>query len=86
MPNGDIVSGTSDGMVRVFSTADERWASENEIKEYEEHVARQALPSQQVGDVKKSDLPGLEALNEPGRKPGENKMVRNGDTVELHQV
>lgn len=66
MPNGDIVSGCSDGLVRVFSESEERWASEADLKEYDERVASQALPSQQVGDVKKSDLPGPEALNNPG--------------------
>ncbi|KAF5380915.1 hypothetical protein D9615_004162 [Tricholomella constricta] len=85
MPNGDIVSGCSDGIVRVFSASEERWASESDLKEYDEKVASQALPSQQVGDVKKSDLPGLEALAVPGKKPGEVKMVRNGALVEAHQ-
>ncbi|RDB21127.1 Phospholipase A-2-activating protein [Hypsizygus marmoreus] len=85
MPNGDIVSGCSDGVVRVFSNSKERWASEADLKEYDAKVASQALPSQQVGDVKKSDLPGLEALTQPGKKPGEVKMVRNGALVEAHQ-
>lgn len=66
MPNGDIVSGCSDGIVRVFSASEERWASAEILKEYDDHVARQALPTQQVGDVKKSDLPGPEALNTHG--------------------
>lgn len=66
MPNGDIVSGCSDGVVRVFSEYKERWASDQDLKEYDDKVAAQSLPSQQVGDVKKSDLPGLEALNVPG--------------------
>ena len=66
MPNGDIVSGCSDGIVRVFSASEERWASAENLKEYDDHVASQALPTQQVGDVKKSDLPGPEALNTPG--------------------
>ena len=66
MPNGDIVSGCSDGVVRVFSESKERWASEQDLKEYDDKVAGQALSSQQVGDVKKSDLPGLDALNAPG--------------------
>jgi len=66
MPNGDIVTGCSDGVVRVFSESEERWASAADLKEYDDQVANQALPSQQVGDVKKSDLPGLEALETPG--------------------
>lgn len=83
MPNGDIVSGCSDGVVRVFSTSEERWATAEDLKAYEDTVASQSIPScvfsnfpsingsdvlkrQQVGDVKKSDLPGLEALSDPG--------------------
>jgi phospholipase A-2-activating protein len=102
MPNGDIVSGCSDGVVRVFSESKERWASEQDLKEYDDKVAGQAIPSEQVGDVKKSDLPGLDALNAPGtsfllsligflniytgKKSGEVKMIKNGSLVEAHQV
>lgn len=32
MPNGDIVSGTSDGMVRVFSESEDRWANSEDLK------------------------------------------------------
>ncbi|PFH54172.1 hypothetical protein AMATHDRAFT_72694 [Amanita thiersii Skay4041] len=85
MPNGDIVSGCSDGVVRVFSASEERWASESDLKAYDEQVASQALPAQQIGDIKKSDLPGPEALASPGKKSGEVKMVKNGDIVEAHQ-
>lgn len=66
MPNGDIVSGCSDGFVRVFSASEERWASQEDLKSFDDQVASQALPKEQVGDVKKSDLPGLEALGTPG--------------------
>jgi len=66
LPNGDIVSGCSDGVIRIFSASKERWASEEDLREYENQVASQALPSQQVGDVKKNDLPGPEVLSTPG--------------------
>ena len=66
MPNGDIVSGSSDGVVRVFSASEERWATQEDLQQYENSVASQALPSQVVGDVKKSDLPGSDILNAPG--------------------
>ena len=86
MPNGDIVSGCSDGKVRVFSAVESRWANTEQLKAYDDLVASTALPAQQVGDVKKDDLPGVEALSRPGNKPGEVKMVRNGELVEAHQV
>lgn len=66
MPNGDIVTGASDGIVRIFSEAEERWASAEDLKAYDDLVASQALPAQQIGDVNKSDLPGPEALSTPG--------------------
>lgn len=66
MPNGDIVTGCSDGVVRVFSAQEGHWAPADQLKAYDDLVASQALPAQQVGDVKKSDLPGPEALVEPG--------------------
>ena len=63
------MSGCSDHVVRVFSVAEERWLPEADLKVYDEQVANQTLPSQQIGDVKKSDLPGLEGLNVPGEQP-----------------
>ena len=61
-------------------------ANAEQLKAYDDLVASTALPAQQVGDVKKDDLPGVEALSRPGNKPGEVKMVRNGELVEAHQV
>ena len=45
MPNGDIVTGSSDRVVRIFSANEERWASAVELKSFEDAVANQALPS-----------------------------------------
>lgn len=66
MPNGDIVTGTSDGKVRIFSAAEERWAPVQELKAYDAELAATAVPAEQVGDVKKDELPGEEALLQPG--------------------
>ena len=66
MPNGDIISGCSDGIVRIFSESEDRWASAEDLKTFDDQVANQALPSQTIGDVKKTDVPGLESLAEPG--------------------
>ncbi|KAG0632820.1 WD40-repeat-containing domain protein [Tuber brumale] len=82
--NGDIVSGASDRIVRVFSREEKRWADEGALKAFEDSVAASTIPSNQVGDVKKDDLPGPEALRQPGKKDGQVVMVRNGETVEAH--
>jgi phospholipase A-2-activating protein len=67
MPNSDIVSGCSDGIVRIFSASEGRWASQADLAEYDNKVATQTLPAQVVGNVQKSDLPGPEALTAPGQ-------------------
>jgi phospholipase A-2-activating protein len=43
MPNGDIVTGCSDGTVRIYSAAEERWASEEDLKKYDELISMQAI-------------------------------------------
>ncbi|CAD6896898.1 unnamed protein product [Tilletia controversa] len=85
LENGDIVCGSSDHVIRVFTLDPKRVADAAEIQTYDETVASQTLNKSQVGDVKKDDLPGVEALSEPGSKEGQTKMVRNGEIVEAHQ-
>ena len=56
------------------------------MQDYEAALAKSTINTQQIGDVKKSDLPGPEALQQPGRKEGQVKMIKNGDKVEAHMV
>jgi len=86
LPNGDLVTGGSDGVVRVFSRNKERIATDEQLKQFADSVAQSAIPKNQVGDVNKDKLPSLAILtNTVGRKDGEVKMCRNGDNVEAHQ-
>lgn len=43
------------------------------------------MPSNQVGDINKDQLPDASALLAPGNKEGEVRMVRSGAVVEAHQ-
>jgi phospholipase A-2-activating protein len=65
-PNGDIVCGSSDGEVRVFTRERGRIADEKDIKEFEEKVANSAIPQESLGDISKEKLPGLSALQQKG--------------------
>ncbi|GAA6027019.1 hypothetical protein JCM8097_006044 [Rhodosporidiobolus ruineniae] len=86
LANGDIAAGASDGLVRVYTRSEERVASAQDLAEYEDQVSKAAVNSSQIGDLKKSDLPGPEALDQPGRKEGDVKMVKTvGGTVEAYQ-
>lgn len=83
--NGDVAASTSDGMVRVFSKDPSRQASQDIQEVFKEEISKCSLAAQQeLGGVKLSDLPGPEALYEPGKKDGQTKMVRTGDKVAVH--
>ncbi|GAA5978453.1 hypothetical protein JCM10908_004359 [Rhodotorula pacifica] len=86
LSNGDIAAGASDGLVRLYTRSKDRVASNADLATYEEQVAKTALNSSQIGDLKKSDLPGAEALHEPGKKEGDIKLVKtDGGSVEAYQ-
>ncbi|GAA5931392.1 WD repeat PLAP family protein [Sporobolomyces koalae] len=86
LANGDIAAGASDGLVRIFTRSEERVASKEELSTYEEQLSKTALNASQVGDLKKSDIPGTDALNQPGKKEGDVKVVKtDAGVVEAHQ-
>jgi phospholipase A-2-activating protein len=85
LPNGDIVAGGSDGIIRIFTRSEERIASKTEIEVFEAAIASSSIPSNQVGDLDKSKVAGVEALSVPGMKEGEVKMVKNSGMVEAYQ-
>ncbi|KAM0753585.1 PFU-domain-containing protein [Meredithblackwellia eburnea MCA 4105] len=86
LPDGDIACGASDGLIRIFTRDASRLASAAELKSFEEQVSKTTLNPSQVGDVKKSDLPGPEALAADGKKEGQVIMVKTASgTVEAHQ-
>jgi phospholipase A-2-activating protein len=84
MSNGDIVTGASDGIVRVFSEASERHASAADLKTFDDTVAAQARPVQEIENLKTSD-PAV--LQQPGTKAGQTVMIKNAQkgTIEVYQ-
>ncbi|GAA5802174.1 hypothetical protein HPULCUR_007635 [Helicostylum pulchrum] len=85
LPNGDIVVGGSDSVVRVFTREAERMAVPEAQKEFDDLLANQAIPANQLGDINKEKLSGPEALQQPGKKEGQVVMINMGATVEAHQ-
>ncbi|KAL2313427.1 Ubiquitin homeostasis protein lub1 [Schizosaccharomyces pombe] len=85
LPNGDLVCGSSDGFVRIFTVDKVRVAPTEVLKNFEERVSQFAISSQEVGDIKKGSLPGLEILSKPGKADGDVIMVRVNNDVEAYQ-
>ena len=85
--NGDLVSGASDRIVRIFSREKERQAEPQVLQAFEDSVKSSSIPQQAVGEVNKEKLPGPEfLLQKSGTKEGQVVMIREADgSVTAHQ-
>ncbi|KAB8221826.1 PUL domain-containing protein [Aspergillus novoparasiticus] len=78
--NGDIVTGASDRVTRVFTRSEERVASAEVVEQFEKSVKESSIPEQQVGKINKEKLPGPEFLQQKsGTKDGQVQMIRQND-------
>ncbi|CAM6084680.1 unnamed protein product [Calypogeia fissa] len=80
LPNGDLVTACSDGVARVWTQDPKQYAASEELESYEALLRAHLLETKKVGGVKVGDLPGLEALQQPGTKDGQTKIIREGDS------
>jgi phospholipase A-2-activating protein len=75
--NGDIVTGASDKLARVFTRDHSRYAAEAEIQQFNDDVKGSSIPQQTVGDINKEQLPGPEFLTQrSGTKEGQVQMIK----------
>lgn len=86
LPNDDIVVGSSDNQLRVFSRSGERTAPDYQLQEFKQLVEESAISEQSVDDLKKTDIPGYDALDNPGKQEGATIMVKSpAGVIEAHQ-
>ena len=78
--SGDIITGASDNTARIFSRDPSRTADSAVISAFEEAVQSSNIPQEQVGEIKKTDLPGPEFLyQKSGTKEGQIQMIKESD-------
>lgn len=78
--NGDIVSGTSDGVIRIFTRDPDRAANPEITQQFEEAVSSSSIPQQQMGQINKEKLPGPEFLtSKAGTKEGQVQMIKEAN-------
>lgn len=84
---GDIVSGASDGVARVFTRRPDQFADQATLKEFEESVKSSSIPQQQLGGINKEKLPGPSFLtSKSGTKEGQVQMIKEDNgSVTAHQ-
>ncbi|OQD73440.1 hypothetical protein PENDEC_c015G01191 [Penicillium decumbens] len=77
---GDIITGASDRIARIFSRSPERHAAPEVIELFDRAVKESAIPAQQVGNINKEQLPGPEFLKQrSGTKEGQIQMINEPD-------
>ena len=84
---GDIVSGSSDGVARVFTRRLDQTADAQTLKEFDDSVKTSSIPQQQLGGINKEKLPGPSFLStKSGTKEGQVQMIKedNGN-ITAHQ-
>lgn len=78
--DGDIVTGASDNIIRVFSTDRSRQATAEVIKAFEDSVKGSAIPQQQLGEINKEKLMSRAELSgRAGKQDGQIIMAREND-------
>lgn len=88
LPNDDIVTASSDSLVRVFTRNSERYAKDNEMLVFKKDLEESSVSESSLGNVvNKNSLPGIEALNVKGEPhiEGETKLIRsNMNTIDIY--
>ncbi|KAG6711561.1 hypothetical protein I3843_05G053600 [Carya illinoinensis] len=79
LDNGDIVTACSDGVIRIWTSHQDKIADSLELESYASQISQYKRSRKRVGGLKLEDLPGLEALQVPGTSDGQTKVIREGD-------
>lgn len=86
LPNDDIAVGGSDKQIYVFTRNEERVATESALRHFKEKVEASTISEQSLDDLKKTDIPGYDRLQQPGKEEGSTIMVKSPvGVIEAHQ-
>ncbi|URE01794.1 PUL domain [Musa troglodytarum] len=79
LKNGDIVTACSDGTVRIWTLHSDSICDPPELEAFGLELSQYKTSRKKVGGYNLMDLPGLEALQVPGTKDRQTKVIREGD-------
>ena len=85
LPNGDLVAGCADGNGYVWTRDASRAAQPAIAAAFKAEVAAFEVSAEQVkegmlGDLDTTNLPGSEALSQPGQREGQTKIIKDEGT------
>lgn len=86
LPNDDFAVGGSDKQIYLFTKDKEREATAEGIAQFKELVQQSSISEQSLNDLKKTDIPGYDRLQKPGKEEGSTIMVKSpAGVIEAHQ-
>lgn len=86
LPNDDIAVGGSDKQVYLFTKDKARAATAEGVAQFKELVEQSTISEQSLDDLKKTDIPGYDRLQKPGKEEGSTIMVKSpAGVIEAHQ-
>ncbi|NXI59826.1 PLAP protein, partial [Chloroceryle aenea] len=87
LENGDIVTGSSDGIVRVFTRSLERIASIEDTEAFERELSQASIDPRtgDLGHINIGNLPGREHLRDPGTEDGQTRIIKEDEKLEAYQ-
>jgi len=78
--NGDIVTGASDKLARIFTRDPSRYATPAALEQFNDDVKGSSIPQQTVPDINKEQLPGPEFLTQrAGTKERQVQMIKESN-------
>lgn len=87
LPNGDIATGGGDGVLRVWTAAGERFASQEMFEAFTLSLEQARLEDSKAsgGGIDVRNVPDRSALQVAGTSDGETKLVREGAIVRAYK-
>lgn len=86
LPNDDIVTASSDRLIRIFTNNARRYAKENEVLAFRKQLEESSISESVLANVNKQALPPLESLDtDLPTIEGETRMVKSGFDILIYQ-
>lgn len=86
LPNDDIAVGGSDKLLYIFTKSKDRVATADALASFKDLVKLSTISEQSLDDLKKTDIPGYDRLQNPGKEEGSTIMVKSpAGVIEAHQ-
>lgn len=83
--SNELVVGCSNGNIYIYTQDERLYAPEAVQNQIKDEISKTNLQMSELGDIKVDQLPNKDCLNLPGKKEGETKLVKDGQSIFAYQ-